>query len=114
MSIKVGIEHSIRDWVWRKDNEEFYPDCIDYRKHSTGTGIMFREAFRWGKMGPGLFFELVDGKKINSTIYRDQILIGPLQEVWEESFEDLEEPIVMEDNAPIHKRFVFQSDWNWK
>ena len=55
-------------------------------------------------MGPGLFFELADGKKVNSTVYRDQILTGPLQEFWEESFEDLEEPIVMEDNAPVHKK----------
>ena len=54
-------------------------------------------------MGPSLFFELEDGKKVNSTIYRDQILTGPLQEFWEESFADLEEPIVMEDNAPVYK-----------
>jgi len=55
-------------------------------------------------MGPGMFFELEDGKKVNSTIYRDQILKGPLQEFWEESFGDLEVPIVMEDNAPSHKK----------
>jgi hypothetical protein len=57
-----------------------------------------------GKMRPGVFFELEDGKKVNSTIYRDQILKGPLQEFWEESFGDVQEPIVMEDNAPPHKK----------
>jgi transposase len=44
------------------------------------------------------------GQKVNSTIYRDQILKGPLQEFWEESFGDVEVPIVMEDNAPPHKK----------
>ena len=41
MSIKVSIERTTRDWVWRKDNKEFYPDCIDYRKCSTSTKMMF-------------------------------------------------------------------------
>jgi transposase len=40
---------------------------------------------------------------VNSTIHRDQILKGPLQEFWEEPFGDVEVPIVMEDNAP-HKK----------
>ena len=55
-------------------------------------------------MGRSMFFELEDGNKVNSTIYRDQILKGSLQEFWEESFGDLEVPIVMEDNAPPHKK----------
>jgi transposase len=80
MNIKVGMQRSSRDWVWRRDDEEFHPDCIDYRKRAMGTEMMFWGAFRWGKMGPGVFFELEDGKKVNSTIYRDQILKGPLQE----------------------------------
>ena len=104
MSVKVGMQRSSRDWVWRKEDEELHPDCIDYRKHATGTGMMFWGAFRWGKMGPSVFFNLDDGKKVNSTIYCDQILTGPLQEFWEESFGDVEVPIVMEDNAPPHKK----------
>jgi transposase len=63
MSVKVGMQRSTRDWVWRRDDEEFHPDCIDYRKRATGTGMMFWGAFRWGRMGPGVFFELEDGKK---------------------------------------------------
>ena len=55
-------------------------------------------------MGPGVFIELKDGKKIDSTVYRDQILKGPLQKFWEESFGDIDEPIVMENNAPSHKK----------
>jgi len=104
MSVKVGMERSTKDWIWRKEDEEFHPDCINYKKHPTGTGMMFWGAFRWGRMGPGLFFDLGEGQKVNSTIYRDQILTGPLQEFWEESFEDIKEPVVMEDNAPVHKK----------
>jgi transposase len=103
MSVKVGMQRSTRDWVWRRDDEEFHPDCIDYKKRATGTGMIFWGAFRWGRMGPGVFFELEDGK-VNPTIYQDQILKAPLQEFWEESFEDLEQPVVMEDNAPPHKK----------
>jgi hypothetical protein len=65
MSVKIGMERSTQDWVWRKTDE---------------------------------------GRKVNSTIYRDQVLTGPLQKFWEESFGDLQEPIVMEDNAPVHKK----------
>src|SRR2546430_16927319 len=104
MSIKVGMQRSTRDWVWRREDEESHPDCIDYRKHATGAGMMFWGAFRWGKMGPGVFFELEDGTKVNSSIYRDQILTGPLQEFWEESFGDIDMLIVMEDNAPPYKK----------
>ena len=41
---------------------------------------------------------------MDSTIYRDQILLGPLQQFWEESFEDIKLPIIMEDNASVHKK----------
>ena len=100
----MGMERSTRDWVWRRTDEEFHPDCIEYKKRTTGTGMMFWGAFRWGRMGPGVFFDLDDGQKVNSTVYRDQILTGPLQEFWEESFGDVQEPIVREDNAPVHKK----------
>ena len=55
-------------------------------------------------MGPGTFFDLEDGQKVNSTVYRDQILLGPLKDFWKESFGDVVEPVVMEDNAPVHKK----------
>jgi hypothetical protein len=87
MSIKVGMERTTRDWIWRRMDKEFHSDYINYKKCPTGTGMIFWGAFRWGKMGPGFFFNLRDGEKVNSTIYRDQILTGPLQEFWEESFE---------------------------
>jgi DDE superfamily endonuclease len=104
MSVKVDIQMSTSDWVWRKDEEEVHSDCIDYRKYATGTGMMVWRVFRWNKMGPGVCFEWEDRKKANSTIYQDQILKGPLQKFWEESFGDVEVPIVMEDNAPPHKK----------
>jgi hypothetical protein len=59
-------------------DEKFHTDCIDYRKRETGTGMMFWGAFRWGKMGTGLFFDLEDGQKLNSRVYQDQILNRPL------------------------------------
>ena len=55
-------------------------------------------------MGPGVFFDLKKGETVNSIIYRDQILLGSLQQFWEESFGDIKLPIVMEDNAPVHKK----------
>ena len=42
--------------------------------------MMFWGAFRWSKMGPGTFFDLEDGQKVNSAVYRDQILLGPLKD----------------------------------
>ena len=54
-------------------------------------------------MGSGIFFDL-KGEKVDSIIYRDQILLGPLQQFWEESFEDIKLPIIMEDNASVHKK----------
>ncbi len=62
-------------------------------------------------MGPGLFFNLEEGQSVNSIIHRDQILLGPLQQFWEESFEDIEVPIVIEDNAPVHKKVCIPA---WK
>jgi len=56
LSVKVGMQRSSRDWIWRRDDEEFHPDCIDYKKRATGTGMMFWGEFRWGRMGPGVFF----------------------------------------------------------
>ena len=64
---------------------------------------MFWGCFRWGKMGPAIFFRTLKGSNITSTVYRDQVLLGPLQDFWIESFLDLKNPIIMEDNAPVHK-----------
>ena len=54
-------------------------------------------------MGPGLFFQLKTGEKINLTVYRDQVLFGPLKMFYDESRSKIPEPIVMEDDAPVHK-----------
>ena len=53
-----------------------------------------------------MFFDLNEGISVNSTVYRDQVLSGPLIDFWEESFGDIDnsEPIVMKDNAPVHKK----------
>jgi transposase len=104
MSIKLFMERNTKDYVWRNKDEEFHPDCINYQKRPAGTGMMFWGGFRKGRMGPGLFFDLEEGQSVNSTIYRDQVLLGALQQFWEESFEDIKIPIVMEDNAPVHKK----------
>ena len=102
MAIKVGQERTSHVFVWRKKGEEYHKDCIDARKWGT-TGMMFWGAFRGGKMGPGLFFELEKGQTINSAVYRDQVLLGPLKTFVDESRSEGFEPIVMEDNATVHK-----------
>jgi len=51
-----------------------------------------------------VFFDLENEGTVNSTIYRDQILKGPLMKFWENVFGDIQELIVMEDNASIHKK----------
>ena len=68
MSIKVGQEGTSHVFIWRKKREEYYNDCVDERKRSTG-GMIFWGAFWGGKMGPGLFFELTKGQKINAVVY---------------------------------------------
>lgn len=56
-----------------------------------------------GKIGPEFFFKLEKGQKINATIYRDQVLLGPLKTFIDESHSEGFEPIIIEDNAPVHK-----------
>ena len=102
MSIKIGMERMSIMWVWRKKGEKFHKDCVDQRKRE-GVGMMFWGAFRADKMGPGFFFDLKSGQKINSTVYRDQVLLGPLKQFRDQSVKDVANPIVMEDGAPVHK-----------
>jgi len=104
MSVKLFMERKTHNFVWRKADEEFHPDCINYQKHLQGTGLMFWRVFRKGKMGPGVFFDLAKGETVDSVIYQDQSLLGPLQQFWKELFEGILCPIVMEDNAPVHKK----------
>ena len=33
MSIKLFMERKTKDYVWRKADEEFHPDCINYQKY---------------------------------------------------------------------------------
>jgi len=100
-SFHIGMRRGSIDWIWRSPDEEFHPDCIDPKKRET-QGIMFWGAFRWGKRGPGIFFETEKGKHITAKVYCDQVINGPLYEFWAESFMDCD-PIVMEDNARVHK-----------
>jgi len=65
---------------------------------------MFWDMFRKGRMGSGVFFDLEKREKMDSIIYRDQILLGSLQQFWEESFEDIKLPIIMKDNMLVHKK----------
>ena len=104
MAVKLFMERRSKDYVWRTTEEEYHPDCINYGRRPKGVSLMFWGVFRKGRMGPGLFFDLEKGETVDSMVYRDQILLGPLQQFWEESFEDGTLPIVMEDNAPVHKK----------
>jgi hypothetical protein len=86
--------------------EELHPDCINYKRRSKGMGLMFWDVFRKGRMGPGVSFFF--GERRKSGLYRDQILLGPLQQFWEESFEDIKLSIVMEGNASIARDGEFR------
>ena len=55
-------------------------------------------------MGSDGFFDLEKEEKMNSIIYRDQILLRPFQQFWKESFEDIKIPIIMKDNTSVHKK----------
>jgi hypothetical protein len=57
MSIKIAMERLSVMWVWRKLNEKYHKEGVEPKKRSTG-GMMFWGAFRKGKMGPGLFFDI--------------------------------------------------------
>jgi len=74
------MERRTQDYVWRKADEEFHPDCINYQKRPQGIGLMFWRVFKKGKIGPCQFFHLAKGEKVDSIIYRDQILLGLLQQ----------------------------------
>src|SRR5208282_6279566 len=58
MAIKLFMERHTRDYIWRKTGEELHPDCISYERRLQGTGLMFWDVFRKGRMGPGGFFDL--------------------------------------------------------
>jgi len=65
---------------------------------------MFWGVFRKERIGPRVFFDLKKGQSVDSAVYLNQILLKPLQQFWEKFFEDIRVPIVMEDNAPVHKK----------
>jgi transposase len=108
-SMKVGASRSGNCWVWRKKGEALHPDCVEPKK-KRGIGNTFWGCFRLDTKGPGFFIETEKGengkkKSITSAVYQDQVLAGPLQVFRLESREELgEEPFIMEDNAPTHKK----------
>ena len=55
-------------------------------------------------MGSGMFFDLEKEEKMDSIIYRNQILLEPFQQFWEESFEDIKISIITKDNASVYKK----------
>ena len=107
MSVKLYMVRHSKDFVWRKEDEEFHPDCISYSKRSSETGMIFWRAFRKGSMGPGVFFRPEPGKNVDSTVSRDQILLGPLKRSLGTEFWRCYNPIFMDQSV---KRYVFQCD----
>ena len=100
---KLVWRDTLEIWFGAKMMKKHYPDCTNYRKQPFGVGMMFWGTFRMRKMGPDVYFDLEAGKHINSTVYRDQVLTGPLQDFWWETSGDVTDPVVIEDNAPPHK-----------
>ena len=72
------------------------------KKTTWGGNDVLGSVSSW-ENGTRVIFQLKVGEKINSTIYRDQVLLGPLKTFYEESKSDIPKPIVMEDGAPVHK-----------
>ena len=107
MTVKLFMERHTRDYVWRSTNEELHPNCINYGRHPKGVGLMFWGVFRKGKIGPGGFFHLEDRETITSTIYRDQILLGPFKQFWEEAFEQFPDQLSWRIMLQYTKRSVF-------
>ena len=79
-SIQLFMERRTQDYVWRTADEEFHPDCINYRKRPQGMELMICGVFKKEKIGLCQFFHLAKGEKVDSIIYRDQILLGLLQQ----------------------------------
>ena len=62
-SIQLFMERRTQDYVWRKADEEFHPDCINYQKRPQGIGLMFWRVFRKGKMSLEVFFSFSQRRK---------------------------------------------------
>ena len=104
MNVKIDMKRHFRDMIWRKNDEKLYSDCITYRKRHSKVDMMFWDAFRMGKINSRFFFDLEARKHINSTVYRDQVLIESLQDFWWEAFEDITKSVILENNASSHKK----------
>jgi len=52
------MDQFITIFVQHKKEEEYHKDCVDGRKHSSETCMMFWEVFHLGKIGLELFFRL--------------------------------------------------------
>jgi len=62
-------------------------------------------------MGPGVFFDLEDRGTVKSTIYRDEMLKGPLMEFWEDAFV-YNSQLILKITFLFIKRYVYPSDKN--
>jgi|SRR5438477_5684967 len=60
-------------------------------------------------MGPGVFFQILKGTNITSIVYHDQILLGPLQDFWIQSFLNLKDSIIMKDNVSVYKEVCIEA-----
>jgi len=82
MSVELFMKRKTSDYIWRKTNEKFHFDCINYQKWLLEAELLFWIVFLKGEMEPDVFFNLKKGETVNSTIYDNQILLESLQQFW--------------------------------
>jgi len=82
MSVELFMKRKTSDYIWRKTNEKFHFDCINYQKWLLEAELLFWIVFLKGGMEPDVFFNLKKGETVNSTIYDNQILLESLQQFW--------------------------------
>ena len=110
MSVKVGMERSTPTESRERKMKSCILIVLIIKSRLLIVEWCFQGHLDGGEWDQVYFFDLDDENKINSTVYRDQILLGPLKEFWEDLFYEIQEPVVIEDNALCTKRFAFRSD----
>jgi hypothetical protein len=93
-----------RQWVIRRPDEEYHPDCIDERWESGKQSVMIWRAFCGPELKSNIYF-VPSGSKIDFSFYTTTILNPLLIPFWYECCEEYGWVRVVEDGAPGHKKY---------
>ena len=92
-------------WVWRYPEEEYKEDCCG-ATHKSG----FKKIKVWGAMRADTLSPLVlllndeENGRFTSKEYCDQILNKGLFDFWQKSIKELEDVLIMKDEASYHQK----------